>query len=51
MPKVGGKRKKTKTHEDQEELDSTTPTCKLIYILIINFSHNNKKGSCRSIYA
>ena len=28
MPKVGGKRKKTKTHEDQEELDSTTPTCK-----------------------
>ena len=27
MPKVGGKRKKTKTHEDQEELDSTTPTC------------------------
>ena len=25
------KRKKTKTHEDQEELDSTTPTCKYKY--------------------
>jgi len=32
MPKVGGKRKKTKTHEDQEELDSKTPTCKFILI-------------------
>ena len=30
MPKVGGKRKKTKTHEEQEELDSTTPTCNII---------------------
>jgi len=30
MPKVGGKRKKTKTHEDQEELDSTTPTSIII---------------------
>ena len=30
MPKVGGKRKKKKTHEDQEELDSTTPTCNII---------------------
>ena len=29
MPQVGGKRKKTKTHEDQEELDSTTPTCNI----------------------
>ena len=28
MPKVGGKRKKTKTHEDEEELDNTVPTCK-----------------------
>jgi len=28
MPKVGGKRKKTKTHEDEEELDSTVSTCK-----------------------
>jgi hypothetical protein len=30
MPKVGGKRKKTKTHDEQEELDSTIPTCKYI---------------------
>ena len=32
MPKVGGKRKKTKTHDEEEELDSTTPTCKYISI-------------------
>ena len=30
MPKVGGKRKKTKTHDEAEELDSTIPTCKYI---------------------
>jgi hypothetical protein len=30
MPKVGGKRKKTKTHDEVEELDSTIPTCKYI---------------------
>jgi hypothetical protein len=29
MPKVGGKRKKTKTHEDEEELDNTVPTCNI----------------------
>jgi hypothetical protein len=33
MPKVGGKRKKTKTHNEEEELDSTVPTCK--YSLLI----------------
>ena len=32
MPKVGGKRKKTKTHDEQEELDSTIPTCKNISV-------------------
>ena len=42
MPKVGGKRKKTKTHNEEEELDSTVPTCKhplfiinLLFFLII----------------
>ena len=30
MPKVGGKRKNTKTHDEVEELDSTIPTCKYI---------------------
>ena len=44
MPKVGGKRKKTKTHEDQEELDSTTPTCNKIFFYnskINKYSYNN----------
>lgn len=35
MPKVGGKRKKTKTHDEEEELDSTVPTCKLTPLLFI----------------
>ena len=51
MPKVGGKRKKTKTHDEEEELDSTVPTCKyflLIYILL--YSNNYKKGKSRNIY-
>ena len=30
MPKVGGKRKKTKTHEEQEEIDSSIPQCKYL---------------------
>ena len=43
MPKVGGKRKKTKTHEDQEELDSTTPTCNIIQISNVSIYFNKFK--------
>lgn len=28
MPKVSGKRKKTKTHEEEEELGKDIPRCK-----------------------
>jgi hypothetical protein len=31
MPKVGGKRKKTKTHEETEDLSSEIPRCKYSY--------------------
>ena len=31
MPKVGGKRKKTKTHEEVEDLSSGIPRCKYSY--------------------
>jgi len=34
MPKTGGKRKKTKTHEEQEELGNDIPRCK-IYIKLL----------------
>lgn len=43
MPKVGGKRKKTKTHLDEaEELPSSVPRCKF-NIRIIIFSFGFKK--------
>ena len=48
MPKVGGKRKKTKTHNEEEELDSTVPTCKHpLFIINLNYSYNNKKRQSR----
>jgi hypothetical protein len=41
MPKTGGKRKKTKTHEQQEELGNDIPRCKIYNIIYINFILNS----------
>ena len=47
MPKVGGKRKKTKTHViEVEELSSDIPRCKIL----TNFSFNNKKRKSGLIF-